>query len=653
MRNTYFYSTALIAGLFLAITGCGGGSNSGTPSGSLNTGNSVVSRGVITGFGGSTAAKSQYATGSESVFVNGVQYNTSSSEISVNGDAGQTELELGMVAEVTGTVSDDGQSGTAEQIKVSHSIVGPVATVDPATGSMTVLGQKVTVDSNTVFEGAAGLASIAPDNMVEVSGLPDANGVILATRIEKKRTAFVPNSTEVTVTGTVGDTYGSNFTIGGLTVSGKKSVDGVSEKTVVEVSGTVAYASGTLNATEVAVKDSTLQVNNTTSATSSTNATTATKVYLEGFVTDFTSMSSFKVDGTTVNAQDVRTKGIANNVKVLVVGTMSGDVLVASRVRVMKNGPSDSGTTPAPIDGAALYTSKCAGCHGAIATTTVNDKTVSGIQNAINANIGGMGSLSTLTAAEVQAIANALAPVPAPPAPTPVPDPVPAPTPVDGAALYTTNCANCHGPVATSNKLGTTAALTQAAIDKNIGGMGYLSTLTSAEVQAIADALAVTAPAPAPEPAPAPAPEPAPAPVPEPAPAPAPTPLDGAALYKTYCAACHGSLATSNKIGTTTTRTQSAINNNIGGMGYLSTLTSAEVEAIVTALAPTTTTTTIDGVALYNGNCASCHGTLANSKVKGASATTIQSAINRNKGGMGYLSTLSSTQIQAIADALK
>jgi len=63
--------------------------------------------------------------------------------------------------------------------------------------------------------------------------------------------------------------------------------------------------------------------------------------------------------------------------------------------------------------------------------------------------------------------------------------------PLDGAALYETNCAQCHNPLATSTKAGRTAAQIQAAIDNNVGGMGGLSVLTAEEVQAIADALAL------------------------------------------------------------------------------------------------------------------------------------------------------------------
>lgn len=78
-------------------------------------------------------------------------------------------------------------------------------------------------------------------------------------------------------------------------------------------------------------------------------------------------------------------------------------------------------------------------------------------------------------------------PVVKPVAPTPVaPAPVaPAPTPttpaIDGAALYTQYCAGCHG----TSKRGKTATSTKNAITNNVGGMGYLSSLSAAQLTAI------------------------------------------------------------------------------------------------------------------------------------------------------------------------
>jgi hypothetical protein len=55
------------------------------------------------------------------------------------------------------------------------------------------------------------------------------------------------------------------------------------------------------------------------------------------------------------------------------------------------------------IDGAALYTQYCSGCHG----TSKKGSSASAIQSAINSNTGGMGSLSSLSPAQIAAIAAA------------------------------------------------------------------------------------------------------------------------------------------------------------------------------------------------------------------------------------------------------
>jgi mono/diheme cytochrome c family protein len=116
---------------------------------------------------------------------------------------------------------------------------------------------------------------------------------------------------------------------------------------------------------------------------------------------------------------------------------------------------------PPPPDGAALYAAKCAGCHGPLATSTKGGRTA--------AQITAASMTQGLSAAEVQAVAAALATV-APP--------------IDGAALYTANCAGCHG----TSKKGKSAGAIQSAINSNTGGMSFLSSLTPAQIAAISAA---------------------------------------------------------------------------------------------------------------------------------------------------------------------
>jgi mono/diheme cytochrome c family protein len=257
--------------------------------------------------------------------------------------------------------------------------------------------------------------------------------------------------------------------------------------------------------------------------------------------------------------------------------------------------------TPPVTDGAALYAANCAGCHGALATSSKTGITLARLQNAIAGNTGGMGSIS-LTAAQEQAIVTALTPATTPP---PVTPPV-----TDGASLYAANCAGCHGALATSSKTGITLARLQNAIAGNTGGMGSI-TLTTVQEQAIVTALTPATPPP---------------PV-----------TDGPTLYANNCASCHGALATSAKGGATSTRIQTAINNNTGGMGSLTTLTTAQVGAIATSLAgvtaPAATCGSCHAIPPATGKhafhtsqrvgCATCHGS-------GYSATTVNAATHNN-----------------------
>jgi fibronectin type 3 domain-containing protein len=66
-------------------------------------------------------------------------------------------------------------------------------------------------------------------------------------------------------------------------------------------------------------------------------------------------------------------------------------------------------TNPAVFDALAFYNSDCASCHGAPSSFT-GGRTAAQLQSAIDSNRGGMGNLSTLTPAQVAAIAALLGP---------------------------------------------------------------------------------------------------------------------------------------------------------------------------------------------------------------------------------------------------
>lgn len=300
----------------------------------------------------------------------------------------------------------------------------------------------------------------------------------------------------------------------------------------------------------------------------------------------------------------------------------NGLVIFTAPASAISNGSVAVGNIPdVPVLslGTKLYMSNCSVCHGDIYNSTLAGRgTAVAINGAIASDIGGMGSLDGLTMEEIRAISDAI----------PAQGPPPPPGASTGAVLYINNCAACHGPLATSNKLGATVPRIQNAISANLGNMARFSSLTAAEIQDIVVALNSTQPPPT------------------------PPNLDGAALYITHCAGCHGPLATSGKAGATASRIQTAITNNTGNMGFLSTLTADNITNIATALATVTPVVPTDGPGLYGYYCAACHNPLATSSKGGATATKISAAIASNRGAMASLSALTENQVTLIATAL-
>ncbi len=377
--------------------------------------------------------------------------------------------------------------------------------------------------------------------------------------------------------------------------------------------------------------------------------------------------------------------------QIIVTNKQTGGVIFKASVNDIDHGtfyPENMPGQPGQVDGAALYAANCSSCHGPLASSSKAGASAAAIQSAIQKNTGGMGKLSTLTALQIQAIAAALAGGgTTPPPPT---------TPPDGAALYSANCAGCHGPLATSSKLNRSATAIASAIQQNIGGMGSLSGLTSAEIQAIATALAgggTTPPPPAqctytysawgacqadstqsrslPSSTPAGCTG-----TPVLTQSCTYTPPQPQACTYTYSAwgACQAystqsrSLLSSTPAGCTGTPVLSQSCTYTPPQPQACTYTysawsacqadSTQTRTVLTSLPAGCTgtpvlsqscayTPPIDGAALYTQYCSGCHG---NAK-KGKSVTAITNAINSNTGGMGSLSFLTPAQIQAISTA--
>ncbi|MGH7818593.1 MAG: DUF5666 domain-containing protein, partial [Candidatus Binatia bacterium] len=157
------------------------------------------------------------ASGFGSVFVNGVEFDTSGAEILVDGEpATEDALQVGMVLSVSGRFDANGRRGDAGRVEFDHRIAGPVDAVAAEEKRITALGQTVHVDDDTVFVGA-GLDALGTEDAVVVSGFLTASDETLATRVERLPEPYMTGSA-VDVEGIARDVTLSTCRIGNLTV---------------------------------------------------------------------------------------------------------------------------------------------------------------------------------------------------------------------------------------------------------------------------------------------------------------------------------------------------------------------------------------------------------------------------------------------------
>ena len=322
-------SAAILLALF---AGCGGGGSGDsltppptTPPPSGGIGRNGVAVGPITTFG--------------SIVVNGVRYETNSATFLLDGVAGtQDDLKVGQIVSVKGTINDDGTTGTADEVTFDDSVKGPVESVDLALKRLVVLGQTVLVSLDTSFDDSfspASLEGVAVGQIVEVSGQFNANGNIVATRIEPK-----PAGTMFEVHGTVTglDTMAQTFSLNALVVDYSSAtldnfVGGqIAEGDFVEAKGMALGAAGELLATKVEL-ESLLP-----------DTADGDRVEIEGFITRFVSAQDFDVAGVPVTTTGATTylggaaADLGLNVKVEVEGDINASgVIVATEVDIRRS----------------------------------------------------------------------------------------------------------------------------------------------------------------------------------------------------------------------------------------------------------------------------------------------------------------------------
>jgi hypothetical protein len=281
---------------------------------------SVVTNGVITGFG--------------SVYVGGVRYGTDDSSVTMDDrPADPLQLKVGQYVELKGHAHADG-GHDAEVIRYHDVLEGPITRIDAVAGSFVVMGQTVRVTLETVFGDGivpASIEGLAVDDVVEVSGIVPADGLIDATRIDVKPDGG-PYDVSGYVTGV--SVAGHRFDLNALVVdySSANMEDFVAGDPavgdLVKVTGFTFLADGAFVATHVELRSDDYLA-----------AGPGDVVEIEGFVEDFESATDFRVAGwdVTTTASTTYEHGtvadLADGARVKVKGVANADgVLVAQKI---------------------------------------------------------------------------------------------------------------------------------------------------------------------------------------------------------------------------------------------------------------------------------------------------------------------------------
>ena len=276
MRKLPFKQT--IASCSLALLAACGGGDTKVADGVIG-GTGITASGPIAGFG--------------SVIVNGIEFRTSpQTQVSINHATTQpqAELALGWVVTVQGMLNADGITGIASRIDFDSNIRGPIENLDLGAGTFSVLGQRVRVNKDTVFQGTMSLTTLSANDMVEVSGFVDAEGGIFATYIEQQG-PFVPGASELLLRGAVANLAQHTFSIGGLSVdySTVPPQDFLSETLsnamAVEVLSDRLPQNGVLTATHVRKVDPRL------------GAAEGGQIVVQGLISNFDAQNNFAVSG--------------------------------------------------------------------------------------------------------------------------------------------------------------------------------------------------------------------------------------------------------------------------------------------------------------------------------------------------------------------
>ncbi len=332
MKNMKLNAITLAVTATLGLAACNDtGSGSAANQQAITAAKSTT--GVITGFG--------------SVFVNGVEYETDTASVEMDGAAAaESGLKIGMVITIDGSVNADGTTGTAAAIKFADEVEGIMTALDLGLSTMTVMGQTVHFDADTKFESydpatVATIDQVPMGAIVEISGYSSGGGDIYATRVEAKKASHAAGE-EIELKGLIAelDVIPNTFKIGAQVVSyDGAGIEGtLSNGLYVEVKSTNGFdaTSGYLVASKVELEDG---------GEKGAKGDEGEETELEGVITMVISDSEIQVNGQTVNISDAEFKDgvtvadLVEKAKVKVECEFAADgSLMAKEIKLKKSG---------------------------------------------------------------------------------------------------------------------------------------------------------------------------------------------------------------------------------------------------------------------------------------------------------------------------
>lgn len=284
-------------------------------------GGTGISVGRLTGFG--------------SMYVNGVKFNTDNATFIRDGvgSKSQGDFSTGEIVRINGTIDSNKTTGTANEVIFTDLLEGVVTSV--ASGkSIEVLGQKVNTNSLTVLHGFNKLSDLKLDNVLEVSGF-SVNNQILASSIKLISETYVTGSS-LELEGFISnlDSSAQTFSINNISIDySMADFMGVNSAALandqyVTVSAEENINNGTLSALLITLNDDELEED----------------IYyeIEGFVTQFTSSSSFELDGVSVLTSPSTTyingaaADISSDSHLIITGSVNAqNVLFAESIKIL------------------------------------------------------------------------------------------------------------------------------------------------------------------------------------------------------------------------------------------------------------------------------------------------------------------------------